>query len=351
MELKLSVSKALGTFKLDADITLSGDHTGIFGTSGSGKSTLVSLISGLQQPDHGSIILDGETLFDSKHGINIPAEHRRIGLVFQYSHLFPHLSVKDNLLFGYKRTEARYRKIDFDSLVEVLQIGHLLSRGVSLLSGGEKQRVAIGRAVLSNPRLLLLDEPLSALDDSLRFQIIKYLKLVCRSFNIPYLFISHSVLEMQLMTDQVLTVANGAIIGLNSTRDLARLQMGISTAGYRNILTLAKPIRKNGLYHYGWGGTELVLSAGDADNESTFELSSNDIILMKQHPEFISARNLIKARVSSIFEVGNKVGIELSVGEESIVATVVKEAANELAVETGNELFAVFKASAFRMLG
>jgi molybdate transport system ATP-binding protein len=351
MELNLSVCKSLGAFKMNMEISLTGNHTGIFGTSGSGKSTLVSLISGLQQPDKGSIILDGETLFDSANRINIPAEHRRIGLVFQHSHLFPHLSVRDNLLFGYKRTAPQFRNIDFDSLVEVLQIGHLLGRNVNLLSGGEKQRIAIGRAVLSNPRLLLLDEPLSALDDSLRFQIIKYLKLVCGSFNIPYLFISHSVLEMQLMTDQVLTVANGAIVGLNSARDLARLQMGISTAGYRNILTLAKPSRKNGLYHYSWGGTELVLSAGDADNESTFELSSNDIILMKQHPEFISARNLIKARVTSIFEVGNKVGIELTAGDESIVATVVKEAANELAVEIGSELFAVFKASAFRMLG
>jgi molybdate transport system ATP-binding protein len=351
MELNLSVRKSLGAFNLNLEISLTGDHIGIFGTSGSGKSTLVSLISGLQQPDNGSITLDGETLFDSAHRINIPAEQRRIGLVFQHSHLFPHLNVRENLLFGYKRTAPQFRNIDFDTLVNVLQIGHLLGRGVNLLSGGEKQRIAIGRAVLSSPRLLLLDEPLSALDDSLRFQIIKYLKLVCRSFSIPYLFISHSMLEMQLMTKQVLNMADGGVVGLTSTQDLARLQMGISTTGYRNILTLSDPTLINGLNHYNWGGTELVISPGNAENENTFELSSNDIILMKQHPEFISARNLIKARVSSIFEVGHKVGIELAVGDEKIVATVVKEAANELAVETGSELFAVFKASAFRMLG
>ncbi len=351
MELNISVYKSLGAFKLKVDVNLSGDHTGIFGTSGSGKSTLVNLISGLQQPDKGCITLNGETLFDSARGINIRAEHRRIGLVFQHSHLFPHLSVRENLLYGYKRSAPELRRIDFNSLVEVLQIGNLLERGVDLLSGGEKQRVAIGRAVLSNPRLLLLDEPLSALDDNLRFQIIKYLKLVCHSFSIPYLFISHSMLEMQLMTDYVLSLSHGGVVGLTSTQDLARLQMGISTAGYRNILTLADPSRINGLNHYNWGGTELVISPGNAQNENTFELSSNDIILMKQHPEFISARNLIKARVSSIFEVGHKVGIELAVGEERMVATVVKEAANELAVETGSELFAVIKASAFRMLG
>lgn len=351
MELNIAANKSLGAFKLKVDISLTGENIGIFGTSGSGKSTLVSLISGLQQPDSGCITLDGETLFDSERGINIPAEKRRIGLVFQYPHLFPQLNVRENLLYGYKRSAPEFRRIDFDSLVEVLQIGHLLDRGVDLLSGGEKQRVAIGRAVLSNPRLLLLDEPLSALDDNLRFQIIKYLKLVCRSFSIPYLFISHSMLEMQLMTDQALNIASGGIVGLTSTQDLARLQMGLSPAGYRNILTLANPNQLNGLNHYNWGGTKLVISAGTEQGENTFELFSSDIILMRQHPEFISARNLIKARVSSIFEVGHKVGIELAVGEERMVATVVKEAANELAVETGSELFAVIKASAFRLLG
>ena len=138
--------------------------------------------------------------------INLRSEQRRIAMVFQQHCLFPHLNVRNNLLYGFKRCPAEYRTIDFDTLVGVLKLEELLDRGVTNLSGGEKQRVALGRAILANPRLLLMDEPLSALDDTLRFQIIPYLKSVSEQFGIPYLFISHSLLEMRLMTDTVLVV-------------------------------------------------------------------------------------------------------------------------------------------------
>ena len=174
VELRVAVRKSYGTFLLDADFTLKGERIGIFGPSGSGKSTLVSLIAGLHHPDRGLIMLDGETLFDSGQKIDVHAERRRISMVFQRPHLFPHLSVKGNLLYGYKRCAHRHRNITLDGVVEVLGIGNLLERGVKNLSGGEKQRVAIGRAVLSNPRLLVMDEPLSALDDTLKFQIIPF---------------------------------------------------------------------------------------------------------------------------------------------------------------------------------
>jgi molybdate transport system ATP-binding protein len=154
MELKVSLKKSYGAFFLDADFALKGERIGIFGPSGSGKSTLVSLIAGLHHPDRGFIVLDGETIFDSLQRLDVHAERRRISMVFQRPHLFPHLSVKGNLLYGYKRCSRQHRKITLDSVVEVLGIDNLLDRGVKNLSGGEKQRVAIGRAVLSNPRLL-----------------------------------------------------------------------------------------------------------------------------------------------------------------------------------------------------
>ncbi len=190
MELRVALKKRFGSFLLDVDVTVRGERVGIFGPSGSGKSTLVGLIAGLSKPDQGAIVLDGEPLFDSDKGLNVHAEHRRMGMVFQRPSLFPHLSVKGNLLYGYRRCAPQNRKIAFDDVVEVLQIKRLLDRGVKHLSGGEKQRVAIGRAVLGNPRLLLLDEPLSALDDNLKFQIVPFLKNVCKAFTIPYLFIS-----------------------------------------------------------------------------------------------------------------------------------------------------------------
>jgi len=190
MKLRFAAQKKMDAFSLDMDFTIEGDRIGIFGPSGCGKSTLVGLIAGLHQPDRGIVRIDGEPVFDGGKRINIPAEHRRIGMVFQRPHLFPHLSVKGNLLYGYKRCAPSERKIILENLVDVLQIGDLLDRGVNNLSGGERQRVAIGRAVLSNPRMLVMDEPLSALDDSLKFQIIPFLKKSCETFAIPYLFIS-----------------------------------------------------------------------------------------------------------------------------------------------------------------
>ena len=160
MQLSMMVHKSFEAFTLSTNVTISGERIGIFGASGSGKSTLVSMLAGLLKPDSGEIVLDGEYLFSNSKGINLRPEQRRIAMVFQQHCLFPHLSVKNNLLYGYKRCPAKYRTIDFTTLVEVMKLEDLLGRGVTNLSGGEKQRVALGRAVLANPRLLLMDEAL-----------------------------------------------------------------------------------------------------------------------------------------------------------------------------------------------
>lgn len=350
MEIRFAAEKRFGDFVLAADVTLNGEQIGVFGESGSGKSTLVSLLAGLYHPDRGEIFLDGECLFSSSKRINVPAERRRIAIVFQHSCLFPHLSVKANLLYGFRRTPAKYRTIDFATLVEVLRLGDLLSRGVNNLSGGEKQRVALGRAILANPRLLLMDEPLSALDDALRFQIIPYLKSVSEQFRIPYLFISHSLVEMQLMVEQVLVVAGGRIVEQTTADQLARRRMGSSQVGYINLLKLGRPRESNGLYTYAWEGGELFISAGRDGEDSIFELSSRDIILFKKHPEAISARNLLPCRVVRTFESGNKTGVELECKGLRLIAEVVREAAIELNIREGGDVYAAIKASAFRRL-
>lgn len=250
MELRVAAQKQLGTFSLDVDFTIEGERIGVFGPSGGGKSTLVGLIAGLHHPDRGLVSIDGEPIFDRERGVDVRPEHRRIGMVFQRPHLFPHLSVKGNLLYGFKRCEHRHRRITLGSLVEVLQIGHLLDRGVKNLSGGEKQRVAIGRAVLSNPRMLIMDEPLSALDDSLKFQIIPFLKSACETFMIPYLFISHSLTEMRIMTDQVLCVAGGRVEAQTTGEQLARDAAGDRAAAYTNLIQLRGPRRIDDMHAY-----------------------------------------------------------------------------------------------------
>jgi len=350
MQLSMTTEKRFGAFTLGTDFTVNGDRIGIFGVSGSGKSTLVSMLAGLLKPDSGEITLNGDCLFSSAKRINLPPEQRRISMVFQQHCLFPHLDVRNNLLYGFKRCPAEHRKIDFDTLVEVLQLAELQERGVTNLSGGEKQRVALGRAILANPRLLLMDEPLSALDDSLRFQIIPYLRSVSEQFGIPYLFISHSLVEMRLMTDTVLAFEKGALIEQTTSEQLARNRMGQSSVGYINLLKLGRPLPTAGLFAYPWGASQLLLSPGSDRNESLAELSSKDIILFKQHPEAISARNLLQCSVRTLFSSGRKIGVELDCAGNSLIAEVVQDAVNELGITPGSTIYAAIKASAFRML-
>ena len=351
MQLSMSVCKRFDTFTLTSDFKVSGDRVGIFGVSGSGKSTLVNLIAGLLAPESGEIFLNGECLFSSTRKINLRPEQRRIAMVFQQHCLFPHLNVKKNLQYGFKRCPAEYRTVNFDTLVAVLKLEGLLNRGVTHLSGGEKQRVALGRAILANPRLLLMDEPLSALDDSLRFQIIPYLKSVSGQFGIPYLFISHSIVEMRLMSDTVLFFENGAMIEQSSSEQLARNRMGDSPVGYINLLELSGMTKRDGMCAYRWKDNELLLSSGLHDSISgLFELSSKDIVLFKKHPDAISARNLLECKVVDVFSSGSKLGVELQLGKGTLVSEIVPAAARELQIELGSVIYAAIKASAFRSL-
>ena len=350
MKFHIDLQKQLGKFFVQVNAEVSGERIGIFGASGSGKSTLVHFISGLLQPDRGEIFLDEECLFSTRKGINISPENRRIAIVFQRPMLFPHLSVKTNLLYGYKRCHSENRRIKPEILIDLLKLQPLLKRGVENLSGGEKQRVALGRAILANPRLLLMDEPLSALDDALRFQIIPYLRSVSEEFRIPYLFISHSMTEMQLMTDHILEIENGRCIDETTPDQLARKRMAQSPKGYLNLLSLAAPVKQHGLFAYQWGKNTLLVSDGKEVGEALFELSSREIILFKKHPEAISARNLFECTVAEMFESEGRIGIVLSVEGKKLVAEIVRSAAEELMISVGSTLFAAIKASSFRKL-
>lgn len=350
MELQLQLQKQQGDFTLELDLTLSGERIGIFGPSGSGKSTLVGCLAGLVTPDHGRILLDGKPLFDSSQRINRATHQRRIALVFQSHGLFPHLSVLQNLQYGLQRCPAGERRIRLEEVAEVLEIDNLLEKRPDTLSGGQSQRVALGRAILSSPRLLMMDEPLSALDDDLRYRIIPYLKLVAERFKIPFMFISHSLVEMRLMAELVAVLDKGALTALQTPEELARLRMGTSPVGYINLLELGQPRAEHGLMAFPWAGRELLLSGGAGNGPGLFELSSKDIILCKRHPEAISARNLLPCTVKILFESGNKTGVELDCNGAPLIAEIVPAAAQELQITPGSTIWAAIKASAFRRL-
>ena len=201
-----------GGFQLTARAAIEDGVTGIFGASGSGKSTLLALLAGLLRPNAGSLHFRDATLIDTRMQAFVPPWRRHFGLVFQEGLLFPHLSVKDNLLYGFRRLHPSERQLDLSTVLNLLEIGPLVDRRPAQLSGGERQRVALGRALLYSPRLLLLDEPLSSLDDRLKQQILPFLKRVKDETRIPIIYVSHSQPEVMYLADRILTIEDGNLL-------------------------------------------------------------------------------------------------------------------------------------------
>ncbi len=297
MQLEVDIQKQFGDFAFKAAFSINQDKCGVFGPSGTGKTTLMHILAGLLTPDSGHIALNGTVLFDSKQKINLPPEKRRMGVVFQHAHLFPHMDAKKNLFYGLKRIPAKERNIQPEELISALQIEHLLDRSVGKLSGGERQRIALGRTILACPNLILLDEPLSGLDGNLKYQIIPHLRRVFAKFSIPMLFISHSLQEMRMMTDQVLIVERGLAQQQINTEELARTTVGTGGHGYTNLLKLDKPKELGKLLAFHWGNVQLMLVKSPDQNAGEFALNGRDILLFKKHPEATSARNMLACTV------------------------------------------------------
>jgi molybdate transport system ATP-binding protein len=200
----------VGEFQLDAEFVGEGRVTALFGPSGSGKSTILRLIAGLLRPDQGRIVLAGRTVFDSAARIDLSPRQRRIGLVFQDGLLFPHMTVRQNLLYGPWARRAPHPPA-FDRTIEILGISHLLDRAPRHLSGGERQRVAIGRALLSDPAVLLMDEPVAAVDQERRAEILPYLETLTRQWPTPLLYVSHAMEEVERLAQRIVMIRAGRI--------------------------------------------------------------------------------------------------------------------------------------------
>jgi molybdate transport system ATP-binding protein len=350
MLLEVDIQKKLGSFHCRMAFTVESERCGVFGPSGSGKSTLLNMLAGLVAPDAGHIVLNGVTLFDKERAINLPPERRRIGVVFQGAELFPHMNVEKNLLYGRNRLAEKERVIEPERLIAALRLETLLSRNVRELSGGERQRVALGRSILACPKLILLDEPLTGLDDQLKYPLIEHLRRIFAEFAIPTLFISHNPREMRLMTDEALVVRDGEIQRAITTEALACADFVSDGAGYENLLDLGEPLDMGDMCRYPWGKLSLILPKRENNAAGRFLLHGRDILLFTQQPGLTSARNVIVCRVEKTYQNNCLVGVALDCQGMTLVAEIVPQSARQLAIRPGLELVAVIKASAFRRL-
>jgi molybdate transport system ATP-binding protein len=212
--LSVDVEKKLGAFSLTAKFDIAAGVTALFGSSGAGKTSIANMIAGLVTPDRGRIALDEVVLFDSAAGINVPPHKRRIGYVFQEGRLFPHLTVRANLAYGRVMNGLPRDERAEKHIIDLLDIGHLLSRRPGKLSGGERQRVAVGRALLIQPHLLLLDEPLASLDTGRKREILPYLIRLRDEARIPMIYVSHQPAEVRALATQIVRIDSGRVVAI-----------------------------------------------------------------------------------------------------------------------------------------
>lgn len=343
-----NISLPLSSFRLETDFELKRRTAVIFGPSGSGKTSLLELIAGLRIAHSGLIQLDGETLLDSRAGICVPVRDRMIGYVPQDLALFPHLSVHKNLLYGRRTVDGNEVSLDFNRVVEVLEVEDLLNRSVTALSGGEKQRVTLARALLSSPKLLLLDEPLANLDMPLKRRVMSYLLRIRDEFKIPMLYVTHDRFEAMSLADEVLLLANGKVVAQGSPQDVFNSPIGGQFEGLLKTETL-QPGRvikiEDGLASVQVGSAILSALAPDfaaADSDVYVCIDAEDVILL-QTSGASSARNHLAATVKSITPEGLLMLAELDCGFP-LRALLTHQSCTGMKLKPGSSVVALIKA-------
>lgn len=354
MTLIVSVGKALAGFTLQAGFASAGRVTALFGPSGAGKTTLVNLVAGLQRPDRGRIAVDETVLFDSAARIDVPAHRRRIGYIFQEGRLFPHLSVRGNLLYGRRLTPRLERWGAFDQVVDLLGIGGLLPRRPATLSGGEKQRVAIGRALLASPRLLLMDEPLAALDQARKEEILPYIERLRDEMRLPIVYVSHAIEEVARLADTIVLLAGGSVMATGSVNDiLARADLRIHTGQAEASVVIAARVVAHDVgagvttVEHPAGRLSLPLLGDLPGSTMRLRLRARDIALAVGEPGRLSIRNLLAATVVEIVDTALPfVEVRLDVAGDPLIASITRDAARALDLRPGLRVTALIKSSA-----
>ncbi|OOF58513.1 molybdenum ABC transporter ATP-binding protein ModC [Rodentibacter myodis] len=346
--LHINVKKQLGQLALQVNLQIPAQGvTAIFGLSGSGKTSLINLVSGLTLPDEGFICLNDRTLVETNKPKNIPTHQRKIGYVFQDARLFPHYTVKGNLRYGAKHID----QADFDYIVDLLGIRHLLKRYPITLSGGEKQRVAIGRALLTDPDILLMDEPLSALDLPRKRELMQYLERLSHEINIPILYVTHSLDELLRLADRVVLMENGLVKAYDTLENIWNSPIFVPWKGEsEQSAVLALPVY---LHNPPYKMTALSLGEqtlwinqvqGQVGDNVRVCIYSSDVSIALQKPTQTSVRNILYGQIVQVELCDHRVDVAVLVEGYKIWASISRWAQNELRFSVGMTVYVQIKA-------
>lgn len=354
MTLEISLAHRFADFSIDVSFQAPIGVTALFGRSGSGKTTVVNAVAGLLRPEHGRIQVNGHKLLDTQAGINVPVHNRRVGYVFQDARLFPHLTVHKNLLFGARFTPSGTGQIGFDGVVDLLGIARLLERRPGTLSGGEKQRVAIGRALLSNPRILLMDEPLAALDEARKAEILPYLERLREELDIPILYVSHAMPEVARLATTLVALSEGRVVRHGPVADVLADPntfpvLGRQEAGAFVIATVEHHDLRDGLTELRFGGGRIVAPHFQAEpgTKLRVRIRARDVILALKPPEETSALNILPATVRAIgAQDGAIVDVSVRCGDTDLLARITRRSLARLGLGEGTPCFAILKSVA-----
>ena len=348
----IQVKLDLGDFRLDANfVTDSAGITAIYGPSGCGKTTLLRAIAGLQEIDQGLIRVGAETWHDQ--GVSVPVHRRRVGYVFQQPSLFPHLNLLQNLEYGFKRSLDSSSQIDFEEVVELLDLEEMLQRSVQKLSGGEQQRVAIGRALLAKPKLLLMDEPLASLDAARKKEILPYLDRLHRNLGIPILYVSHSLDEVVRLADQLVLMEKGRVLACGRLMQVLQENRVLDDSSDDAFTLLeAKVVEQSSEHHLTEveaDGLRIRMPHIDAEigQEVRLKLSAKDISLNLELAQESSILNIFETQVSAIEEGDHPSQklVRLLSGQTKLVARISSLSCQKLKLEKGTRVFAQIKAA------
>lgn len=346
--LHVALHHAMPDFTLDAAFQAPPGVTALFGPSGSGKTTIVNAVAGLLHTDAGRVQIDAQVLTDSTRGVFVPPHRRRVGYVFQDARLFPHLTVRQNLLFG--RWFSRSHGVALEGIVDLLGIGHLLTRRTAALSGGERQRVALGRAMLSDPQILLMDEPLAALDQPRKQEILPYLERLRDHARLPILYVSHDLAEVARLATTVVLIdrgrvtATGPVARIMSDPAIAR-SLGLRDTGA--ILTARVAAQEaDGLTRLATAAGPLFLPRIDAPDGAQVRLRilAQDVMIALTPPQDISALNVIGATIRDLTPDTGGVLVRLDAGADVILSRITARSAHALNLRPGLAVHAVLKA-------